>query len=30
MGMVMSTLRERHPGEMDFGKAGAMAKAALS
>ena len=30
MGMVMTALRERHPGEMDFGKAGAMAKAALS
>ena len=30
MGMVMAALRERHPGAMDFGKAGAMAKAALS
>ena len=30
MGMVMTALRERHPGEMDFGKAVAMAKAALS
>ena len=30
MGVVMATLRERHPGAMDFGKAGAMAKAALS
>ena len=30
MGMVMTALRERHPGEMDFCKAGAMAKAALS
>jgi len=26
----MATLRERHPGAMDFGKAGVMAKAALS
>ena len=30
MGVVMAALRERHPGAMDFGKAGAMAKAALS
>lgn len=30
MGTVMAALRERHPGAMDFGKAGAMAKAALS
>ena len=30
MGTVMATLRERHPGAMDFGKAGVMAKAALS
>ena len=30
MGVVMTALRERHPGAMDFGKAGAIAKAALS
>ena len=30
MGTVMTTLRERHPGAMDFSKAGAMARAALS
>jgi len=30
MGVIMTALRERHPGAMDFGKAGAMAKAALS
>ena len=30
MGAVMTALRKRHPGTMDFGKAGAMAKAALS
>lgn len=30
MGVVMSALRERHPGAMDFSKAGAMARAALS
>ena len=30
MGLVMAALRERHRGAMDFGKAGAMAKAALS
>jgi uncharacterized protein YqeY len=30
MGLVMSALRERYPGAMDFSKAGAMARAALS
>ena len=30
MGRVMGTLRERHAGQMDFGKAGSIAKKALS
>lgn len=30
MGRVMSTLRERYAGQMDFGKAGAMVKTRLS
>ena len=30
MGIVMATLRKRHAGAMDFGKAGILAKAALS
>jgi len=30
MGKVMAELRQRHPGAMDFSKAGAMARAALS
>ena len=29
MGRVMSTLKERYPGRMDFGKASAMVKKAL-
>lgn len=29
MGRVMGVLKERHAGQMDFGKAGAMVKAAL-
>lgn len=30
MGKVMAALRERYPGQMDFGKAGAIAKQRLS
>ena len=30
MGKAMGLLRERHAGQMDFGKASAMLKAALS
>ena len=30
MGRVMGTLKARHPGEMDFAKAGKLVKAALS
>lgn len=30
MGKVMATLRQRHAGQMDFGKAGAIAKQRLS
>ena len=30
MGRVMGALRERHAGQMDFGKAGSIAKKALS
>ena len=30
MGVVMTALRKRHPGAMDFSKAGALARAALS
>jgi uncharacterized protein YqeY len=29
MGRVMALLKERHPGQMDFAKAGAAVKAAL-